>query len=204
MSPASRGTASRSERRPGRRRRWVTLTLLVLFVVVPLVEIYVLIQVGQVIGAWWTVLLLILDSVLGAWLVRREGARAWQALREALGSGRMPAAELADGALVLIGGTLMLAPGFVTDVVAFFMILPLTRPLFRRLLGYLVARRVTTLAVGPFGAAFGPGPRGGVPPQGPAPGRGQGRSPGWTGPDATRPGPGPEGPVVRGEVVDED
>jgi UPF0716 protein FxsA len=107
----------------------------------------------------------------------------------------MPAAELADGALVLIGGTLMLAPGFVTDVVAFFMILPLTRPVFRRLLGYLVARRVTTLAVGPFGAAFGPGYPGG-------PGQGTGRD--RSGPDATRPGPGPEGPVVRGEVVDED
>jgi UPF0716 protein FxsA len=155
----------------GRRRRWVGLTLLVLFVLVPLVEIYVLIQVGQVIGAWWTVLPLILDSGLGTWLVRREGARAWQALREALGRGRMPGAELADGALVLVGGTLMLAPGFVTDVVAVFMILPLTRPLFRRLLGYLVARRVASLG---------------------------------TGPDATRPGRRPEGPVVRGEVVDDD
>jgi UPF0716 protein FxsA len=182
-----------------RRRRWVALTLLVLFVVVPLVEIYVLIQVGQVIGAWWTVLLLVLDSVLGAWLVRREGARAWQALREALGSGRMPAAELADGALVLVGGTLMMAPGFVTDVFAFFMILPLTRPLFRRLLGHLVARRVTTLAVGPFGVPFGAGPPGGVPPHG----RSRGPA-GGAGPDATRPGRGPEGPVVRGEVVDDD
>jgi UPF0716 protein FxsA len=182
----------------------VTLTLLVLFVVVPLVEIYVLIQVGQVIGAWWTVLLLVLDSLLGAWLVRREGARAWRALREALGSGRMPAAELADGALVLIGGTLMLAPGFVTDVVAFFMILPLTRPVFRRLLGYLVARRVTTLAVGPFGAAFGPGYPGGPSRRGPAAAPGQGTGRDRSGPDATRPGPGPEGPVVRGEVVDED
>jgi UPF0716 protein FxsA len=97
----------------------------------------------------------------------------------------MPATELADAALVLVGGTLMMAPGFVTDVVAFFMILPLTRPLFRRLLGYLVARRVTTLALGPFGVPF--GVRADA-----------------TGRDATRPGPGPGGPVVRGEVVDDD
>ena len=65
---------------------WV---LFVVFIVVPLVEIYVLIQVGQVIGAWWTVLLLVLDSLLGTWLIKREGARAWLALRTALETGRM-------------------------------------------------------------------------------------------------------------------
>ena len=65
--------------------------LALLFVVVPIVEIYVLIQVGQVIGAWWTILLLIADGILGTWLIKREGGRAWQALRQALESGRMPA-----------------------------------------------------------------------------------------------------------------
>ena len=95
-----------------RRVPWWVLALL--FVVVPVVEIYVLIQVGQVIGAWWTVLLLIADGVLGGWLVRREGGRAWKALREALESGRMPARELADGGLILVGGTLLLTPGFVS------------------------------------------------------------------------------------------
>ena len=60
---------------------------MVAFVVVPLVEIYVIIQVGQVIGAWWTILLLIADSILGSWLVKREGARAWRALRTALERG---------------------------------------------------------------------------------------------------------------------
>ena len=68
---------------------WV---LFIVFIVVPLVEIYVLIQVGQVIGAWWTILLLVLDSLLGSWLIKREGGRAWQALRSALQTGRMPAA----------------------------------------------------------------------------------------------------------------
>ena len=77
----------------------------------PLVEIYVLIQVGQVIGAWWTILLLIADSILGGWLIKREGGRAWRALRRRSSSGRMPARELADGALILVGGTLMLTPG---------------------------------------------------------------------------------------------
>ena len=90
----------------------------------PLIEIYVLIQVGQVIGPWWTILLLILDSLFGTWLIRREGGRAWQALRVALESGRMPARELADGALILVGGTLMLTPGFVTDAFGILLILP--------------------------------------------------------------------------------
>jgi UPF0716 protein FxsA len=143
--------------------------------VVPLVEIYVIIQVGQVIGPWWTILLLVLDSIFGSWLIKREGGRAWRALSEALSSGRMPARELADGALILIGGTLMLAPGFVTDGFGILMILPVTRPLFRRLLTNVVANRLVVL--GPDGPI---GPR-----------------------TAQRPGPGPDGPVIRGEVVDE-
>jgi UPF0716 protein FxsA len=124
------------------RRRVPWGVLAVLFVVVPLVEIYVLIQVGQVIGAWWTILLLIADSVLGSYLIKREGARAWRALTLALRNSQMPARELADGALVLVGGTLLLTPGFLSDVLGFFCILPVTRPVARRLLLSLVTRKV--------------------------------------------------------------
>ena len=127
-----------------RRRSWGWL-LFVAFLVVPVVEIYVLIQVGQVIGAWWTVLLLVADSVLGSWLLRREGARAWRALQSALTEGRMPTRELADAALIVFGGTLLITPGFVTDVVGLVAILPVTRPIARRLLGALVARRVVVV-----------------------------------------------------------
>ena len=127
---------------PRRRRRWVTWALVLAFVVMPLVEIYVLIQVGQVIGPWWTILLLVLDSLLGSWLIKREGGRAWQALRTALQTGRMPARELADGALILVGGTLMLSPGFVTDALGILLILPFTRPVARRLLTRVVAQRL--------------------------------------------------------------
>jgi len=157
-----------------RRRRGLFLVLLALFVAVPLVEIYVIIQVGQAIGAWWTILLLVLDSIFGTWLIRHEGSRAWEALRVALDSGRMPARELADGALILIGGTLMLAPGFVTDAFGVLMILPFTRPAFRRALTGVVTSRLVVAGIGP------------IPPGG-----------------ASRPGPGPGGPVVRGDVVDE-
>lgn len=140
-----------------KRRLWPWL-LLVAFVVVPLVEIYLVVQVGQAIGPWWTIGLLILDSVLGAWLVKREGRRAWQALRTALGTYRPPTKELADGSLILIGGTLLLTPGFATDVLGFLLVLPFTRPVFRRMLSAYVGSRVTVAAVGRTRPAPGPGP----------------------------------------------
>ena len=138
-----------------RRRRLGRWILLLAFVVVPLVEIYVIIQIGQVIGPWWTILLLILDSLIGTWLIRREGGRAWQALQDALGSGRMPARELADGTLILVGGTLMLTPGFVTDAVGILLILPFTRPVARRALTAVVARRLVVVP-GPGRGPSGP------------------------------------------------
>jgi UPF0716 protein FxsA len=153
--------------------------LLVAFVVVPLVEIYVIIQVGQVIGAWWTIALLVADSILGSWLVKHEGGRAWRALRTALAEGRMPARELADGALIVVGGTLMLTPGFVSDVVGMLFILPFTRPVGRRLLARFIGRR---MVVAPL--------QGHV--RSPGPGHGSGPS--------THRRPGPD--VVRGDVVD--
>jgi UPF0716 protein FxsA len=131
--------------------------LLLAFVAIPLVEVYVIIQVGQAIGAWWTIGLLILDGILGTWLVGREGRRAFHALRQALTSGRMPARELADAALILIGGTLMLTPGFVTDVFALLLILPFTRPVARLALTAVVAKRL--FVVPGAGPGAGPGPR---------------------------------------------
>ena len=121
--------------------RRLPLFLLIAFILVPIAEIYVLIQVGQVIGAWWTVLLLIADGAFGSWLMKREGSRTWQALREALENRRMPARELADAALILVGGTLLLTPGFVSDVFGLFCVLPFTRPLARRGLARFVSRK---------------------------------------------------------------
>jgi UPF0716 protein FxsA len=177
---------------PRRRRRWVRPALAVAFVVVPLVEIWVILQVGQLVGPWWTIVLLVLDSMLGAWLIKREGGRAWVALREALQRGRMPAREIADGALILIGGTLMLSPGFVLDIAGILLILPFTRPVARRLLTTVVERR---LVVAPaFGTPFGR--------QGSGPGFGSGFGPGSGPGNDESPGPGPGGPVVRGDVVE--
>ena len=119
--------------------------LVVLFLIVPIVEIYVIVQVGQEIGAGPTVVLLLIESAIGAWLVKHEGSRAWTALKGAVETGRLPSRELADAALVLVGGTLLLTPGFVTDVFGFFLILPPTRRLARRALGWFVARRASRL-----------------------------------------------------------
>ncbi len=116
--------------------------LVAALVVVPLVELYLLIQVGQVIGAPLTLVLLLLDSLLGAWLLRREGRRTWTAFRDATARGAVPAAEVADGALVILGGALMLTPGFVTDLVGILCILPPTRRLLRRRLTAYAARRL--------------------------------------------------------------
>jgi UPF0716 protein FxsA len=124
------------------RSGWPLALFVALLVAVPILEVYVLVQVGQRIGVGWTVLILVAEAVLGAWLLRREGARAWRALRTALETGQMPARELADGALILVGGTLMLSPGFVTDAFGILLILPVTRPVARRLLTRLVARRL--------------------------------------------------------------
>lgn len=161
------------------RRRTVALVLVGIFVVVPFVEIYLLIQLGQVIGAWWTILVLVADGVLGSYLMRREGRRAWAALQEALSSGRMPAKELADGALILIGGTLLVTPGFVSDVFGLFAVLPMTRPVARRVLARVIARRLTVVTP----------TRPGRPVQRPGTGQPPGSAPGG---------------VVQGEVVEDD
>ncbi|MFS3130383.1 FxsA family protein [Nocardioides sp. Bht2] len=135
---------------PRRRRRIPLWVMALLFLVIPLLELWVLIQVGQVIGVGWTILLLIADSVLGGWLIKREGARAFRALSVALSEGRLPSREIADGILVLAGGILMLSPGFVLDVVGLVLVLPVTRPLARRLLTRVVEARLLQGSV--FGA----------------------------------------------------
>ena len=128
--------------RGGRRRpRWGWFVFLALLVV-PVAEIALIVAVGSVIGGWQTIALLLIESAFGAYLVKREGARSWQALRVALNTGQMPGRELADATLVLIGGTLLLTPGFLTDIVGFFFILPLTRPITRRWLQGVVERRL--------------------------------------------------------------
>jgi len=142
--------------------------LVIAFVVMPLVEIYAIVQVGQVIGAWWTIALLVVASIAGGWLIKREGGRAWRELVATIQAGRLPHRELADAALILVAGTLMLTPGFVTDVAGVLLVLPFTRPIARRALAAVMMRRfgltatatsTTAFGAGPFGSPFGSGGR---------------------------------------------
>ena len=124
--------------------------LLVLLVVVPIVELYVIVQTAQGIGILPTLGLLVLMSVVGSVLLKREGTRTWRAFRAATAAGRVPARETADGALVILGGALLLTPGFVTDVFGLLCILPPSRAAIRKVLlrfflgQFTVVRKVTS------------------------------------------------------------
>lgn len=136
------------------RARW----LLVAFLLMPVIEIAVIIQVGRQIGAAWTVALLLGMSLLGAWIIKREGRRAWLDVQRSVDSGQPPAREMVDSALILLGGTLLLVPGFVTDVFGLLLMLPFTRPFVRRIAQVWLAKRATTYIIGTTGQPGG-GPR---------------------------------------------
>ena len=108
------------------------IRLLSLFVLLPLLELALLIQVGQWIGLGWTLALVIATGFLGATLARRQGLRTWIAIRTELQEGRIPAGELTDGLLILIGGIVLLTPGILTDLVGFGLLLPTSRDAFKR------------------------------------------------------------------------
>ncbi|MGB5951660.1 MAG: FxsA family protein [Ornithinimicrobium sp.] len=154
-----------------RRGRWILLILLL----VPLLEIVTIIAVGQAVGPWWTFGALIVLSIVGAAVVHREGRRTWHRLREAISRGTTPAKELTDAGLVLVGGALLLTPGFLTDAIGFFLVLPVTRPLTRVWLQAIIASRL----LGTFGST--------------AP-----MTPGHSGGRTYRPG---AGEIIEGEVV---
>ena len=118
------------------------LALLVLFIAVPLAELYVILKVGDAIGVPWTILLLAADSVLGSMLLRSQGRAVWRRFSEALAQGRMPHREVQDGVLVIFGGAFLITPGFITDVFGLLMLLPPTRPLVRRLVMRRLRRRM--------------------------------------------------------------
>ena len=117
-----------------------------ILVTIPIIEIAVLIGIGQVIGLGWTLALMLATSALGAWLLRREGGRAWRAFQADLVEGRPPGSTATDGLLVLLGAVSMLVPGFVSDLIGAFMIAPPTRRLARALVLRVVASRMSSAA----------------------------------------------------------
>jgi len=118
------------------------LRLFLIFLIVPVIEIYLLIKVGSLIGALPTVALLLAISLTGAYLVRSQGFRIFTQVREELAQGRLPAAQLLDGALVLLGSVLLLTPGFFTDFLGIFFLIPATRRLIKLWLGLWLQARL--------------------------------------------------------------
>jgi len=131
--------------------------LVILFIVVPIAELYVIIQVGEQIGVLPTLALLLADAVLGSLLLRHQGRGAWRRFNEALAARRFPGKEVADGLLIVVGGTLLLAPGFLTDIVGVLLLIPPTRAIARSLLRRFTVGRFTVVGV-PGGGRPGPGP----------------------------------------------
>jgi UPF0716 protein FxsA len=132
--------------------------LVVVFVVVPIVEIAVIIQVGSAIGVVPTIVLLIGISVLGAWLAKHEGFVVLARTRRQLEAGRIPSNELIDGVLVLAGGILLLTPGFITDIVGLVLLFPVTRAGIRAFVRRRLRLSVFYPRVGWRGRDPGPGP----------------------------------------------
>jgi len=120
----------------------VVALLVLLFVLVPIVELVVIIQVGQAIGVLQTLVLMLVVSIVGAWLVKREGIGVWRRAQRQLELGAMPGRELVDGTLILLAGALLLTPGFVSDCFGILLLLPPVRAGLRALVIRRFRKRV--------------------------------------------------------------
>jgi len=108
------------------------LRLILLFTIVPFIELYILLRLATVIGALETLLIVVLTGVLGGTLAKMEGWRTWRSIREDLSRGIVPSGRLVDGVLILAGGLLLLTPGILTDLLGFALLIPLTRTAIKR------------------------------------------------------------------------
>ncbi|MBT0771972.1 FxsA family protein [Kineosporia sp. J2-2] len=164
-----------------------------------MLELFVAIEVGRAVGALAVFGLLVLMSVLGAFVVRRQGSAAWRAVNAAARTGTPPSRDLADAAVLMLAGVLLILPGFCSDVVALLLLLPFTRPVARRPVERFFRRAAADQAA--VRTAFVRGPQFG--PAGPA-------GPGAAGPAGAPGGGGRFGPgfgrddVIEGEIVDDD
>lgn len=118
--------------------------LFLIFSVVPVIELYLLIRVGRLIGALPTVALLLLISFAGAWLVRHQGFAILRTIQSELAAGRLPAASILDGAVVLVGGILLLTPGFFSDFLGLFFLIPTTRTIIKQFLGLWLQKKLAS------------------------------------------------------------
>jgi UPF0716 protein FxsA len=135
------------------------ILIVLLFIVVPLAELYVILQVGDAIGVVPTILLLAADSLLGSVLLRSQGRSVWRQFNQALADGRVPHREVLDGVAVIFGGAFLITPGFLTDIVGILLLLPPTRAALRRFAAGRLGKRFALLR---FARPGGPRPDGPV------------------------------------------
>jgi UPF0716 protein FxsA len=119
----------------------VAVVLVLVFLVVPFVELWTVLTMADRIGVWPTIAALVVISVLGGWLMKHQGVAVWRRATGELAAGRMPTRSLVDGAMVLLGGALLLTPGFFSDIFGLVLLLPPTRALLRPLLLGAMVRR---------------------------------------------------------------
>ncbi|MEA2474764.1 MAG: protein FxsA [Thermoleophilaceae bacterium] len=115
--------------------------LVVLFIVIPLVELYLILQVSDVIGIVPTLLILVADSVLGSYLLKSQGRQVWRRFNDAVAAGKVPHSEIIDGVLIIFGGAFLITPGFFTDIFGLLFLFPPTRAGFRRFVRRAIERR---------------------------------------------------------------
>jgi UPF0716 protein FxsA len=127
--------------------------LVVLFIVVPIAELWLIIEIGGLIGVVPTLALLLADALLGSLLLRHQGRGAWRRFNQALAERRFPAREVADGLMIAVGGTLLLTPGFITDIFGLFLLIPPTRAIARSLLRRFATRRFVVVGASGLGGA---------------------------------------------------
>jgi UPF0716 protein FxsA len=185
--------------------------LVLIFILVPLAELYVIIQVGGAIGLGPTLVLLLADALLGSMLLRQQGRAAWVRFNRALAENRLPHKEVFDGVLIIFGGALLITPGFITDIFGLILLIPPTRAIVRGISSRIVRRRMALgETIWGLGRAQGP-PRRRPAPGGPDPGSGSRPGPmpddlfDWEEPGPPRPAPRPDDIEGTGhEINDED
>ena len=121
--------------------------LVLIFIVVPLAELYVILKVSDSIGVIPTLLILVADSLIGSFLLKAQGRAVWKRFNDAMREGRIPHREVIDGVLVIFGGAFLITPGFLTDIVGLLLLLPPTRSFFRKLVVSRLGGRVMLAGV---------------------------------------------------------
>jgi UPF0716 protein FxsA len=120
------------------------LKLLLLFTLIPIIELYILIEIGGLIGAPNTILIIIMTGIIGAYLARSQGLKIIQKINQSIEQGQTPAKELLEGFFILIGGFALLTPGFMTDIMGLSMLLPLTRFFYKKMAAKLIQNKINT------------------------------------------------------------